>query len=145
MNVKHLRSFVIFGDVAIGKIKAVVGADVTVATAGESGEVTDVLRLVFGDVAYSVPFTGDYLNGILVVGVGRVGFQGGSKLSKVFINVFAMCDACNFKFDIIKTMIPIVFWPYADISLCPLCRNSGVLGLVRQNFHLQLLFLLLVL
>ena len=62
-------SLVIFGDVAIGKIKAVVGADVTVATAGESGEVTDVGGLVFGDVADTVAFTGDYLDSILVVRV----------------------------------------------------------------------------
>ena len=76
-GVKHLRSLVISFDVAIGKIEAVVGTDITVATAGESGEVTDALRLVFGDVTDTMAFTGDYLDGVLVVGVGRFGFQGG--------------------------------------------------------------------
>jgi hypothetical protein len=35
MNVKHLRSLVIFCYVTIGEIEAVIGADITVATAGE--------------------------------------------------------------------------------------------------------------
>ena len=64
-SVKHLQSFLIkIWNITIGKVKAVVGADITVATAGESGEVTDVLRLVFGNVTDAVPFTGDYLDGV---------------------------------------------------------------------------------
>lgn len=72
-SVKHLQSFLIMiWNITISEIHAVVGADVTVATAGESGEVTDVGGLVFGDVADTVAFNGDYLDGVLVVGIGRV-------------------------------------------------------------------------
>lgn len=69
VNVKHSRSLVVSCDVTIGKIHALVGADVAKAAAGESGEVTDVLRLVFGDVADTMAFISDYLDSILVVGV----------------------------------------------------------------------------
>ena len=112
-GVKHLHSFVLSCDVTIGEIVAVVGADVAITAAGERGEITDVGGLVFGDVADTMAFTGDYLDGVLVVGVGRVWFQGGSELAEVFINVFAMCDTCNGKFEIVTYSLN--FWPYADV------------------------------
>jgi hypothetical protein len=115
LGVKHLRSLVISCDVTIGEIEAVVGTDVTVTAAGERGEVTDVLRLVFGDVANAVAFMSDYLDSVLVVGVGRVGFQGGSELAKVLIYMFAVRDACNGKFEIIHTLITLILWPDADV------------------------------
>lgn len=115
MIVKHLRSLVIFCDVTIGEIHAVVGTYVAVATAGESGEVTDVGGLVFRDIADTVTFSGDYLDSVLVVGVGRVGFKGGSELTDVFIDVFAMHDACNVKLDIVYTLKALILWPYADV------------------------------
>ena len=115
MNVKLLRSFVFIGDVTICKIHAVVGAYITEAAAGESGEVTDVGSLVFWDVAYSVAFTSDYLDSILVVGVSRVGFQGGSELAKVFIYMFVVRDACNGKFNIIHTSDALILGPDADM------------------------------
>ena len=114
-GVKHLRSLVIFCYVTIGEIEAVIGPDVAVATAGESGEVTDVGGLVFGDVADTVTITGDYLDSVLVVGIGRVGFQGGSELSEVFVDVFAMCDACNREFEIIHTLNAVILGPDTDV------------------------------
>ena len=113
VNVKHLCSLVIFGDVTVSEIYAVIGTDIAVTAIGESGEVTDVLRLVFGDVSDTVAFTGDYLDGVLVVGVGWVGFQGGSELSEVFINVFALCDARNGELEIVTYAL--ILWPDADM------------------------------
>ena len=112
-GVKHLCSFVFICDVTIREIHVVVGADVAVTATGESDEVTDILRLVFGDVADAVAFAGDYLDSVLVVGVSRVGFQGGSELAKVFIYMFAMSDACNGKFE--KVTYALVLWPDADM------------------------------
>ena len=114
-GVKHLCSLVISCDVTIGEIEAVVGTDITVARAGESGEVTDVLRLVFGYVADTVAFTGDYLDSVLVAGIGRVGFQGGSEVAEVLIYMFAVRDACNGEFEIIHTLNAIILWPNADV------------------------------
>ena len=114
-GVKHLRSLVIFCYVTIREIHAVVGADVTVTAAGESDEVTDVLRLVFGNVADTVAFMSDYLDGVLVVGVGRVWFQGGNELAKVLIYMLAMCDARNIELEIIHTLITLILWPDADV------------------------------
>jgi hypothetical protein len=92
---------------------AVVGTYVAVTATGESGEVTDVLRLVFGDVADTVAFTGDYFDGVLVVGIGRVGFQGGSELTEVLIYMFAVRDTCNGKLEIVTNTL--ILWPDADM------------------------------
>lgn len=147
-GVKHLRSLVISFDVAIGKIEAVVGTDITVATAGESGEVTDVGGLVFGDVADTVAFMSNYLDGVLVVGVGRVGFQGGSELAEVFINVFAMCDACNGEFDVVANTL--ILWPDADVisfvldtEVAKTLHLRVVDGLTRRRLLLLIGFILL--
>ena len=109
---KHL---LVCGDVAVGEIDAVVVANIAVTAAGESGEVTNVLRLVFGDVANTVAFMSDYLDSVLVVGVGRFGFQGGSELADVVIYMFAMRDACNGEFDVVYTLKVLIFWPNADV------------------------------
>lgn len=114
-GVKHLRSFVFICDVTISEIHAVVGTDVTVATTGERGEVTDVGGLVFGDVADAVAFTGDYLDSVLVVGIGWVGLQGGSELADVLIYMFAVRYACNGKFEIINTLDAIILGPDTDM------------------------------
>ena len=108
-----MHSFGFFFNITISEIHSVVCADITVATAWESGEVTDVGGLVFRDVADTVPFTGDYLDGFFVVGVGRVGFQGGTELAEVFINVFAMCDACNGEFEVVTYAL--ILGPNANV------------------------------
>ena len=115
LGVKHLRSLGIFCDVTICKIEAVVGTYVAVTATGESDEVTDVLRLVFWDVADAVAFTGDYLDSVLVVWVGRVGFQGGSELAEVLIYMFAVRDACNGELEIIHTLNAIILGPDTDM------------------------------
>jgi hypothetical protein len=120
---------VISCDVTIGEIHAIVGADVAVTATGESDEVTNVLRLVFWDVAYSVAFTSDYLDSILVVGVGWVWFQGGSELAKVFIYMFAVRDACNGKFEIVTYAL--FLWPDADVVSFVLDAE------IAEPFHLR--------
>lgn len=114
-GVKHLCSFVFSCDVTICEIHAVVSADVAVTATGESGEVTDVGGLVFGDVADAMAFTGNYLDGVLVVVVCRVGFQGGSELADVLIYMFAVRDACNGEFEKIHTSETLILWPDADV------------------------------
>jgi len=150
LGVKHLRSLVIFCDVTIGKIVAVVSADVAVTTTGERGEVTDVLRLVFGDVADAVAFAGDYLDSVLVVGVSRVGFQDGSELAKVLIYMFAVRDACNGKFEIIHTLDALILGPDTDMvafvlnaEIAELLHLRGVDRLTRGRLLLLSGFILL--
>lgn len=138
-----MRSLVIFCYVTIGEIEAVIGPDVAVATAGESGEVTDVGGLVFGDVADTVAFTGDYLDSVLVVGIGRVGFQGGSELAEVFVDVFAMCDACNGEFEIIHTLNAIILGPDADVIAFVFDAEileflDGCIRITAANYYLHL-------
>ena len=142
-GVKHLRSLSIFCDVTIGKIIAVVGTDVTVTATGERGEVTNVLRLVFGDVADTVAFMSDYLDGVLVVWVGRVGFQGGSELAKVLIYMLAMCDACNGEFEIIHTLNAIILGPDTDMVAFVLDTEileflDGCIRITATNYYLHL-------
>jgi NSS family neurotransmitter:Na+ symporter len=50
----------------------------------------DVGGLVFRDVAYTVPFTGDYLDGFFVVGIGGFWFQVGNELTQVVVYMFAV-------------------------------------------------------
>jgi len=147
-GVKHLRSLVISCDVTISEIYVVAGADVAVTATGESDEVTDVLRLVFGDVADTVAFMSDYLDGVLVVWVGRVGFQGGSELAKVLIYMLAMCDACNGKFEIVTYAL--ILWPDTDMvafvlnaEIAEMLHLRGVDGLTRRRLLLLSGFILL--
>lgn len=108
-------SFAISCNVTIGEIHAVVGADVAVTATRERGEVTDVLRLVFGDVAYTVPFTGDYFDGFFVVGIGGFWFQVGNELTQVVVYMFAVGDACNVEFDVVYTLKSLILGPDADV------------------------------
>jgi len=149
-GVKHLRSLVISCDVTISKIKAVVGTYVAVTATGERGEVTNVLRLVFGDVADTVAFMSDYLDGVLVVGVGRVGFQGGNELTEVLIYMFAVRDACNGKFEIIHTLDALILGPDTDMvafvlnaEIAELLHLRGVDRLTRGRLLLLSGFILL--
>ena len=147
-SVKHLQSFLIMiWNITISEIHAVVGADITVAAAGESGEVTDIGGLVFGDIADTVAFTGDYLDSVLVVLVGRVGFQGGSELAKVFIYMFAMRDARNGEFEIVTYAL--ILWPDADViafvldtEIAEPLHLRGVDGLTRGRLLLLSGFIL---
>ena len=69
--VKHFS--ILAGDVAVGEVGVVVGADVAVTGAGEGGEVANMLRLVTRDVADAVAFAGDNGDGLRVIGVGGFG------------------------------------------------------------------------
>ncbi len=71
----------------------------------------------------------DYLDGVLVVGVGRVGFQGGSELAKVLIYMFAVRDACNGKLEIVT--YELIFWPDADVVSFVLDTE------IAEPFHLR--------
>ena len=68
--VKH---FSYFDDVAVGEVGVVIDADVAVASAGEGGEVAYGGGCVAGNVAETVAFTGDYCDGLRVIGVGGFG------------------------------------------------------------------------
>lgn len=107
---KHLS---IFGDVTVGEIGAIVVADVAITGAGDGGEIADFGCCVTRHITDAMAVVGHYLDGIGVIVVGRVGFKGGSELSDVFIDVFAMCDACNREFDIVTYAL--ILWPDADM------------------------------
>ena len=122
---------------------AVVGADVAVTATGESDEVTDVGGLVFWDVAYSVAFTSDYLDSILVVWVSRVGFQGGSELAEVLIYMFSMCDARNGELEIVTKAL--ILWPDTDMVAFVLDTEvlkffDGCIRITATNHYFYLLF-----
>ena len=90
-------------------------ADVAIACAWEAGEFADFACPIFGDVADAVAIAGEYLNSLRVVGIGRVGFQGGNKLAEVVVYVFAVGDACNIKLDIVYTLKALILWPHGDV------------------------------
>ena len=96
-----MRSFGFFFNITISEIHTVVVTDITVTTARESGEVTDFVCHVPGDVAYAVTIAGEYLDGVFVVWIGGVWFQGGDKLSEVVVYVFAVGDSCNIELYIV--------------------------------------------
>ena len=114
-GVKHLRSFGFFFNITISEIHTVVVTDITVTTARESGEVTDFVCHVPGDVAYAVTISGEYLDGIRVVFVGWLRLQGGNELTQVVVYMFAVGDACNVEFDVVYTLKSLILGPDADV------------------------------
>lgn len=97
----------------MGAFGMVVGSDVAVAGAREGGDATDFRSHVAWNVADTVAITGDYLDGLRVVLVVRVGDKGGNELAKVAVDILAVGNTCNGKFDNIK--LGTVLRPYADM------------------------------
>ena len=110
--VKH---FSYLDDVTVGVVGVVVYADVTVTGAGEGDEATDVGSCVTGDVAETVAFAGDYLNGVGVIRIAGVCDEGSNELSKVLIDVLAVRDACNTELKVVYTLNALNLWPDADV------------------------------
>lgn len=82
----------------------VVFADVIIALARKACEVTYFPGHILGDIAKAVAIAGEYLNGLWVVGIERVGLKGGDKLAEVVVYIFSVCDTCNLEFDVVYTM-----------------------------------------
>ena len=91
----------------------VAGSDVAVAGAREGGDATDFRSHVAWNVADTVAFTGDYLDGLWVVLVVRVGYKVGNELAKVVVDVLAVGNSSDGELDDIK--LGTVIWPYADM------------------------------
>lgn len=104
---------ILYYEITIGEIFAVLLTDVAVAGAREVGKATDFCRHIFGDVAEAVTFGGDNGDGVGVVGVGGFGLQGGNGLAQVVGYVFAVGDSCNGKFEIVTYAL--ILGPYADV------------------------------
>ena len=100
-------------NVAVGEEGAVVLSDVTVTGAGKGGDVTDSICSVAWDITDVMTVRSDYLDGIFVVEVRWLWFQGGNELTKVVVDAFVVRDSCNIELDIVQTSIPITLRPYA--------------------------------
>ena len=81
--------------------------------AWDGRKVTDALRLILRDVTNAVAIAGEYLDGIGIIGVGGVWFQGGYKLTEVVVYVLAIGNACNGEFEIVTYAL--ILWPHADM------------------------------
>jgi hypothetical protein len=64
----------------------------------ESSNITDY---ILWDVTYAVTITGEYLDGILVIGIGWLRLQAGSEFADVVVHVISMFNACNIELDIV--------------------------------------------
>ena len=107
------KHWLFYYNVAVGEECAVVLTDVTVTGAWEGGDVTDRICSVAGDIAEVMTVRSEYLDGIFVVVVCWLWFQGGNELTKVVVDTFVMRDSCNIELDIVQTSIPITIRPYA--------------------------------
>ena len=109
--VKHFS--ILAGDVAVGEVGVVINADVAVTGAGEGGEVANMLRLVTRDVADAVAFAGDNDNGLRVIGIVWLGFQGGDGFSEVFVDVLTVSDAGNGELKVVAYAL--ILGPHTDV------------------------------
>jgi hypothetical protein len=100
-------------NVAVGEIDAVVLADVTEALARECGIVADFASHVCWDVAEVVTVRSEYLDGVWVVFVSWLWFQGALKLAKVVVDIVTVGHSCDIELYYIKLVI--VFWPDGDV------------------------------
>lgn len=106
-------------------------------------ESSDITGYILWDVADTVAIAGEYLNGLRVVGIGWVGFQGGDKLSEMVVYVFSVCDACNLEFDVVYTLKALIFWPYADVIAFALdtevaeTPNLWLFVIIRTDIHMD--------
>ena len=100
-------------DVAAGEISAVIEADEAVALAGESGERADLSGHVLGNVADAMAVSGNYLDGIGVVWVRRVGDEGAGELSDVVFDIIHVVHPGDGEVQVIAEAL--VFWPDADV------------------------------
>lgn len=92
---------------------AVIEADEAVALAWEGGERADLGGHVLGNIADAMSVTGNYLDGILVVWVRRVGDEGAGELSDVVTDVIHVVHPGDGEVQVIAEAL--VLWPYADV------------------------------
>ena len=119
-------------DVAAGEIGAVIEADEAVALAGESGERADLGGHVLRNIADAMSVTGNYLNGILVVWVRRVGDEGAGELSDVVFDIIHVVHPGDGEVQVIAEAL--VLWPDADVVAFVLDAE------VLQVLHLGIVF-----
>lgn len=100
-------------DVAAGEIGAVIEADEAVALAGDGGERTDLGGHVLRNVADTMAVSGNYLDGVEVVWVRRVGDEGADELSDVVADVIHVVHPGDGEVQVIAEAL--VLWPDADV------------------------------
>ena len=93
----------------------VVFADVTIELARKACEVADFHSHILWNIAKAVAIAGEYLDGLWVVGIERVGLKGGDKLAEVVAYMFAVGDACNIELNIVQSLKALILWPHADV------------------------------
>ena len=92
-------------------------------------EAANFVGYILWNVTDAVAIAGEYLDGICVVGVGWVGFQGGDKLAEVVVYVFAVGDACNVEFDVVYTLKALTLGPDAHVvAFIPDAEVSEILN-----------------
>lgn len=130
-------------DKAMGEVmRAVVmlvGSDVAVAGAREGGDTTDFRSHVAWNVADTVAFTSDYLDGLRVVLVVMISGKGSNELANVVVDVLAVCNSSDGELDDIK--LGTVLGPYADMVTIVLYAEVAelldwyIFVVERTNYH----------
>lgn len=69
--------------------------------------------MVTRDVADAVAFAGDNGNGLRVIGIGGLGFQGGDDFSEVFVDVLTVSDAGNGELKVVAYAL--ILGPDTDV------------------------------
>lgn len=114
--IKKVKQLGIFSfNIAVGEVFVVMLADVTIAGTWKTGKVTDDSCCVTRYITDAVPVGSDYLDSIRIVWVCWFWNKVGNELAKVFVDIFAMGDACNRKLNIVYSLKAFILRPDADV------------------------------
>ena len=106
---------VIVRNIAVGEVFAVMLADVAIACAWEADKVTDDRCCVTWHVANAVAVVSDYLDSIRIVWISGFWYKVGNELTKMFVDMFAVGDACDIEPDIVQILITLILRPYTYV------------------------------
>ena len=90
-------------------------ADVAIACAWEVGKVADDRCCVTWYVANAVTVGGDYFDSIRIVWIGGFWNKVSNELTKKFVDMFTVGDACDIEPDIVQTLITLILRPYTYV------------------------------
>ena len=102
-------------NIAVREVGTVMLADVAIACAWEAGKVTDDRCCVTWYVANAVTVGSDYLDSIRIVRIGGFWYKVGNKFANMFVDMFAVGDACDIEPDIVQTLITLILRPYTYV------------------------------
>ena len=57
----------------------------------------------------------DYLDSIRIIWIGGFWYKVGNEFAKMFVDMFAVGDACDIEPDIVQTLITLILRPYTYV------------------------------